>query len=101
MNELESGWLRFERRPFPSGWAGQEVAGVALAELDAVAAGCISIFIGNRGRLDPQRLAILQSCASDLEAVVPRLTGEAQEYFAQLHDLGHQVLNLSQTRGGR
>jgi hypothetical protein len=83
-------------RKFPKGPGGEEIDGIDLVLLGADTAGCISTFFGSRGtvlKLDPERTKILKSLCADLERVVPRLSGEAQDYFTELHRAASIVSN--------
>jgi hypothetical protein len=55
-----------------------------VAYLDAVMAGCISVYVADHGALDPERRLILQNAVRDLKALVPRLRAEGASYVARL-----------------
>ena len=94
INAVAQQWQIWLGRPFPAGYNSEEIKGVDLIMLDTYVASCISTFIGNHGKLDQCRVAILQECLSDLDLVVPLLEGEAHSYFAELRDITRHVLTL-------
>ena len=81
--EIESAWNAHYFRAFPRECAGREVDGVC----DTLLAGCISYFVEN-GTLDAERTDAVASVCTDLERVMPRLSGEAHRYFSELLLLG-------------
>jgi hypothetical protein len=85
--EIERAWNAHYLRDFPRECAGREVDGVCLTSCDTFLAGCISYFVEN-GTLDAERTVIVARVCTDLERVVPRLSGDAQRYFADLLALG-------------
>ena len=62
-----------------------------LMTLDTVVCGCVTYFFEERD-LDPQRVAILEDCLSDLEAALPELTEEPLDYFQRVKQLGALLL---------
>lgn len=84
MDELVAQWNRFKELPFPEGLAGEEIEGEDLVSLDTFSAGCISTFLGNKGKLDYERRNILKSCITGLQNVIPNLPNEEQGYFKEL-----------------
>ena len=98
LNNIQKIWQDFLSRPFPAGCAGSEVEGVELALLDTFAAGCIDTFVNDNGRLDADRISILKKCAEDLEIIIPRLEGEAIDYFEQLQLVSNEVLRVVSNR---
>lgn len=62
-----------------------------LMTLDTVVTGCVTYFFEER-ELDPQRVAILEDCLSDLEAALPELTEEPLDYFQRVKQLGALLL---------
>lgn len=62
-----------------------------LMTLDTVVCGCVTYFFEERD-LDPQRVAILEDCLSDLEAALPELTEEPLDYFRRVKQLGALLL---------
>ena len=85
--EIESAWNAHYFRAFPRECAGTEVDGVSLTSCDTFLAGCLSYFVEN-GTLDPERTDAVVNVCADLERVLPRLSGEAHEYFSELLVLG-------------
>ena len=81
--EIETAWNAHYFRAFPRECAGTEVIGVSLTSCDTFLASCISYFVEN-GTLDPERTDAVASVCTDLERVMPRLSGEAHEYFFEL-----------------
>ena len=88
--EIEGAWNAHYFRAFPRECAGAEVEGVCLTSCDTFLAGCISYFVEN-GRLEPERTVAVASVCADLERVLPRLSGEAHEYFSELLALGNAL----------
>jgi hypothetical protein len=71
--------------PFPDGlrWV-DAPSGESVPVLDFYAAGCVIAYLAGQGALDPQRHLILTECATDLNAVLPTLTGHDATYVARL-----------------
>jgi hypothetical protein len=70
MEEIKRHWAEFLAQPFPRGYVGEgELAesDVDLAELDTFAAGCIDTFIAKRGKLDAERVIVLERCIEKLK----------------------------------
>lgn len=61
-----------------------------LMTLDTVVSGCVTYYFEEH-ELDPQRVAILEDCLSDLEAALPELTEEPLDYFQRLFPTGQTV----------
>ncbi len=57
-----------------------------LMTLDTVISGCVKYYF-SENRLDLKRVEILESCKTDLETLLPHLTGEARNYFDRLRAL--------------
>lgn len=64
-----------------------------LMTLDTVVSGCVTYFFEEHD-LDPQRVAILEDCLSDLEAVLPELSEEPLDYFQRVKQLGALLLEV-------
>ena len=64
-----------------------------LMTLDTVVSGCVTYFFEEHG-LDPQRVAILEDCLSDLEAALPELSEEPLDYFQRVKQLGALLLEV-------
>ena len=92
--QIEAQWKQWEDRAFPSAASSVEIDGVDLVSVDTFAAGCISVFVGNRGKLDQERVDILRKCTHDLDAVLAELQGESERYFNELSRLSHAVLEF-------
>jgi len=88
--EIESAWNAHYFRGFPRECAGREVDGVCLTSCDTFLAGCISYFVEN-GTLDPERTNVVAKVCADLRRVMPRLSGDAREYFSELLSLGEAL----------
>jgi hypothetical protein len=69
-----------------------EVAGVALALLDADIAGLAATYLRNGGELPAEQWNVLAECSAVARVIVPGLTGEAWVYFARLYALTQAML---------
>ena len=94
VDEIRSMWDAWKTQPFPSEYSGKDIAGICVTSLDSFASGCIDTFIFRRGRLDEQRISVLEKCKDDLEVVVNSLNGSAHTYFHNLLLLSMRVLQL-------
>jgi predicted Fe-S protein YdhL (DUF1289 family) len=92
MEEIEEMWQKFAAMRFPRGCGGREVAGICLATTDTFAAGCVHTFVDWDGRLDEQRMEILQRCVGKLETVVPLLNYPERAYFDFLLHMARKTL---------
>lgn len=92
LDEISRRWEAWCRRPFPEG--PHETADSELVSIDTYLAGCISVFVSNHGKLDRKRIYVLRSCAAELDPVIDRLTGDTKEYFTELSQLSHLVLQF-------
>ena len=64
-----------------------------LMTLDTVISGCVVYYMEHGEGLDVQRVEILRSCLSDLDALLPDLPDEdSKAYFDRLKLLGRLVL---------
>ncbi len=64
-----------------------------LMTLDTVISGCVVYYMEHREGLDVQRVEILESCLSDLEALLPDLVDQdSRVYFDRLKVLAHLLL---------
>ena len=95
VSEIKGMWDEWKTIPFPSAYAGQEVAGICVTLLDSYAAGCIHTFILNKGRLDDWRVSVLKNCKQELEVVVLNLDGGARAYFKNLLMMAERVLQMA------
>jgi hypothetical protein len=75
-----------------------EIAGVALALLDADIAGLAATFIQNGGVLPAEQWRVLTECAAVARVIVPGLTGDAWVYFARLYALSQAMLRTTPFR---
>ncbi|MCP4249968.1 MAG: hypothetical protein GY778_23245 [bacterium] len=87
-------WSHFEQRAFPSGWGGAEVDGICLVMLDADMAAMVSSYVERRRQFRPGGIENLRRLHDDLRRVLPSLTGEAADYFAEWDDLVATTLRL-------
>ncbi|MET7529898.1 hypothetical protein [Streptomyces goshikiensis] len=78
-------WAAHGGEPFPDGlrWV-DAPSGDPVPALDFYAAGCVNAYLAGQGVLDPRRHLILTECATDLEAILPALTGRDATYVARL-----------------
>ena len=86
MREIEKLWAAFEKIPFPSNLAGEEIDGVDPVSIDKFATGCIRAFLTS-GKLDESKKEILNKCMSELRKLNPKLVGDSQVYFGKLYRL--------------
>jgi hypothetical protein len=98
MQAIRACWREHAAAPFPRGLAGQEVAGIDLALLDTIVAGCVSTFLDRKGTLDTWRTATLGLCYRHLTVVVKDTDRSARIYFARLEELARLVLEAVQER---
>jgi hypothetical protein len=81
--------------PFPEGvFDLGDSLGFDLLSIDTFSAGCISVFVENRGKLDKKRIEILRNCIDDLDSIFEKLTGEVKAYFSELWKLSKMVLEF-------
>ena len=83
-------WEIHQAAEWPAGLDSREGE---LMTLDTVVCGCVTYFLEEHD-LDPQRVAILEDCLSDLEAVLPELTEEPLAYFQRVKQLGALLLEV-------
>ena len=84
-------WKAWRERPFPSGVSTFDTGEIDMVSLDTFAAGCLDTYF-ECGRLDDQRIGVLEECVRDLHQALPRLSGEPSEYFAELAAFCRRVL---------
>ena len=72
-----------------------EVAGVALALLDADIAGLAATYLRNGGELPAEQWHALAECSAVARVIVPGLSGEAWVYFARLYALSQAMLRTA------
>lgn len=87
-------WRGFEQRSFPAGWGGVEVAGVCLVMLDADMAGLVNSYVERRRQFRPGGIDYLRQLHEKLHSVLPSLTGDAADYFAEWDGLIATALYL-------
>lgn len=88
--DIKIKWDQFLQVPFPN--EAHEQGDLDLSLIDTFAAGCISSYIGNSGRLDRQNHYILGRCVTDLEKVIHLLDGSTRSYFDLLLIVSKMVL---------
>ncbi|MYA27868.1 MAG: hypothetical protein F4Z24_00730 [Nitrospira sp. SB0666_bin_27] len=81
-------WGVHQAAEWPAGVGSREGE---LMTLDTVISGCVTYFF-EENDLDPQRVAILEDCLSDLEAVLPELSDDPLAYFQRVKQLGALLL---------
>ncbi len=81
-------WEIHQAAEWPAGVGSHEGE---LMTLDTVVCGCVTYFLEER-ELDSQRVAILEDCLADLEAVLPDLSEDPLDYFRRVRQLGAFVL---------
>lgn len=87
-------WRDHECRGFPSGWAGEVVAGVELVLFDPDLNGLLNKYAEKR-HLSEGAVRVLQEHADDLSRVLPHLSGDAATYFSEKHELATAVLRMA------
>jgi hypothetical protein len=93
MTSLAERWQAFSDRSYPADARGKPIEGVDLNQIDTFA----SIFLGMLARgetLEANQYGVLLHCHRELSRVLPALSGEAHDYFAELDAL--VVLALGQ-----
>ncbi|MBT1185234.1 hypothetical protein HET69_14765 [Streptomyces sp. CJ_13] len=93
-------WAAHRGEPFPDGlrWI-DAPSGDPVPALDFYAAGCVNAYLAGQGVLDPQRHLILTECATDLEAILPALTGRDATYVARLIRMAELITQPSTVPG--
>ncbi len=89
MNELKrirNLWNKYNKMPFPENYIGKDVNDICVTSLDTFAAGCISAYTSD-GNLDKKRIEILKKCLTDLDKVIPELSGYSRSYFTYLKEI--------------
>lgn len=93
MNQIEKLWAKLKAAKFPRDAAGVEIDGIDLVEVDTFTAGCISSFLHDSGRLDPEKIRILKECVSEIALIHPKMKAETAKYFYRLHEIAQLILN--------
>jgi hypothetical protein len=86
------------KAPFPAGVRELELSDVDLESLNVAVVDLGDSYL-ERGRLEPQQEAALETSVADLRRVVPELPEGMREYFARLHALAVAVLHKLPARG--
>ena len=90
MNDVTSIWETHKDAGWPRFSSPHEGE---LMTLDTVISGCVVYYMEHQEGLDVQRVEILESCLSDLEALLPDLPDEnSKVYFDRLKVLGRLLL---------
>lgn len=93
-------WDAFELLEFPPDCEGREVEGEAFEDVDAIAAGCVSVFL-SAGGLDAECTALLAAARRRLGLMADLLPdGEAKGYFARFAALADRVLTAAGGHAG-
>ena len=92
--EIKQKWNEFYEAPFPKEAYGLDE--LDLVSLDSFSAGCISVYVGNGGKLDGERRDCLRRCVNDLEQALHKLDGETHVYFDSLLSLSNTVLDATE-----
>jgi hypothetical protein len=66
-----------------------------LMTLDTVIGGCAVFYLEGQEELDSQRVAILEDCVIDLDALLGDLTEDSLEYFRRLRQLAAALVQSS------
>lgn len=92
INVVKARWNDWLERRFPANTFDIAARGFELVEIDTFSAGCISVFVDSGGKLDRKRIDVLRNCVRDLDHLLPDLSTEAKDYFAELSTISHLVL---------
>ncbi|MGW0435334.1 hypothetical protein ACWDV4_22690 [Micromonospora sp. NPDC003197] len=88
-------WNVHLRADFPDRLRGVDLLGVDMVMLDADIAGCVSTWLGNRGRLDRGRQEVLARCVADLDRVLLILVGQQERaYYGRLRTMAVAMLGM-------
>ena len=86
-------WDDHLRLSFPARVRGEEVDGIDMVTLDADIAGCVSTWLGNKGRLDETRRGWLEASLADLARVLPLLDDrDERAHYERLRQLAQLAL---------
>ena len=66
-----------------------------LMTLDTVIGGCAVFYLDGPKGLDSQRVAILEDCVADLDALLDGLAEDSLEYFLRLRQLAAALVQSS------
>jgi len=66
-----------------------------LMTLDTVIGGCAVFYLDGQEGLDGPRIAILEDCVADLDALLDDLTEDSLEYFLRLRRLAAALVGSS------
>lgn len=65
-----------------------------LMTLDTVISGCVVYFLDSPDGLDEPRLAIVNDCLQELDALTTELDADCLPYFGRLRELGELLLTV-------
>jgi hypothetical protein len=93
LDEGQRLWDEHLLAPFPTRLRGEEIDGIDMVMLDADIAGCVSTWLGNKGRLDETRRGWLEGSLDDLARVLRLLADEDERaYYERLRRLAQLAL---------
>ena len=87
-------WFDFQKMPFPENLVRKDINNVCFISLDSIVAGCIDTYSRN-GRLDKNRIRILESCLEDLDSIIHFLEGYSKDYFLVLKKMCIEIITDS------
>jgi hypothetical protein len=90
-------WKAWRALPFPRDPSVSTDVGFELRSIDSAAAGCLDTYFA-RGRLDDERVRILEACVRDLHLLLPGLPSDTSRYFNELAALCRGVLGAVDRR---
>ena len=94
-DKIVDAWQRHLMAGLPADCRSREASGIGLAELDADATACISVFLKNYRDMEgvePGTVGKLKKCHWNIGTVLRELKGEAKEYFQHLYIMTGMVL---------
>lgn len=89
---IQSIWEHFKMRPYPDE---AHIDNLELEQLDTFMAGCISSYLSNSGKLDANKMQILQKCIIDLNKDIDKIPDSARKRFDLLSVLSSIVLKAA------
>ena len=92
-DDFLSRWREIGHSSFPSGCAGEVVAGVELVLFDVDLDMLLDKYADKR-QLSEGAVRVLQEYADRLSRVLPHLGGDAAIYFSEMHELATAVLRM-------
>ena len=92
MGELQAIWELHREAGWPAASTPHEGE---LMTLDTVISGCAVYFFDSDHTLDAPRVEMLRTCLSELDDLLPDLTGESIDYFSRLGTLAQGLLQAT------